>query len=204
MRQIWRRQLHVIYARIIVDRDGEVQRTRTHLDSWSRHTTKGMRTVCWCQCMLAVVVGRDGGVDYAGGGGKKGPTSAMWLSEKLRRNARMWGMCRLTVYVFKERGRGDTFSRSLCYQLSPKLHVVPPPAWQVISCYGDKPVTPPPLNSLHKIHAYEHPQSLEYSLTLLLSIFLCCPVGLPVLNCPFPVCYKQNIFIIIRSQACTY
>lgn len=106
----------------------------------------------WAACTEGVFI-----VWCCGGGNRlrgKGPTSAMWLSEKLRSKARMGGMCcqTLCVCVYKARGEGSY------YQLSHKLCAVPPPAWPVISCYGDKQVTTPPLPVGTCMHAttYAH------------------------------------------------
>lgn len=97
--------------------------------------------------------------DYRGGGGWEARGPIQQCSYRRNWEARPeWEVCAVLLYVCaqvcvsmcKQRGRVDAFSGSLCYQLSPKLRDVPPPAWQVISCYGDKRVTNPPPPCRHK------------------------------------------------------
>lgn len=69
-----------------------------------------------CVCMYdGVCVCVAEGVDYRGGGGReaKGPTSAMWLSEKLRSKARTGGMCSLTVCMCVCIGKGGRVDRPI-------------------------------------------------------------------------------------------
>lgn len=107
--------------------------------------------MCVCVCVVK-------GVDYRGGGGREARGPLQQCGYRRNWEARPEGeVCAVCVCVCVnvcvcQRGRGDAFSGSLCYQLSPKLWVVPPPAWQVICFYGDKQETAASLSQ----HKYAH------------------------------------------------
>lgn len=96
----------------------------------------------------------------------EGPISAMWLSEELRSEAWM-KVCAAWLCACVEVGGVELLSA-----VTQTVLVVPPPAWPVISCYGDKYVTSKIYIPLC-MHMYVRNASF----------------------CPRPVCSKQNISI---------